>query len=679
VTSALLRNNLDRETSPYLLQHRDNPVHWQAWGPAALAAAKAANKPILLSVGYAACHWCHVMAHESFETAATAEVMNQLFVNIKVDREERPDIDTIYQSALALLGEQGGWPLTMFLTPDGEPFWGGTYFPPEPRYGRPAFVDILRRVAEAFATEPTTIEKNRAGLMDALQQLGRSNHNPAPAITPALLDQVAERLLREVDRVHGGIGSAPKFPQTYILELLWRAYCRSGNKDARDAVVLTLDKMSQGGIYDHLGGGYARYSTDAVWLAPHFEKMLYDNAQLLDCLSLAYPATQSRLYATRARETVGWLLREMIAEGGGFAATQDADSEGEEGKFYVWTEAEIDALLGNDSDTFKAAYDVTPAGNWEGHTILNRTSHPALLDETGETRLARLRDVLFRERDKRIKPGWDDKVLADWNGLMIAALAQAAMVFNEPGWIAAAERAFDFVRDRMTVDSRLRHSWRAGQAKHSALLDDYANMARAGIALYEATGKTGPLQQAEHWVAQLNAHYWDPTDGGYFFTADDAESLIARTRSCSDNAVPAGNGTMLAVLARLLHLTGNPAYAERAEALVQAFAGELGRNFFPLGTFLNAAELLHMAVQVAIIGRRGEAATDALIRAAYAANAPNRILLVVPPGTDLPALHPAHGKTQVDGKATAYVCIGTTCSLPLTDPAALPDAMQQAR
>ena len=435
--------------------------------------------------------------------------------------------------------------------------------------------------------------------------------------------------------------------------------------------------MSQGGIYDHLGGGFARYSTDAIWLAPHFEKMLYDNALLLDLLCLVYPATQSRLYRARIYETVGWLLREMLAPEGCFAATQDADSEGHEGKFYVWSEAEIDQLLGHESAFFKAVYGVTPDGNWEGQTILNRTHRPGLLDEAGEAKLARLRQVLFWHRDQRIKPGWDDKVLADWNGLMIAALANAGLLFAEPAWIVAAERAYDFVVEHLTVDGRLRHSWRQGQGKHSALLDDYANMARAGIALHEATGAQAPLRQAEAWVALLNRHYWDPANGGYFFTADDAESLIARTRGCTDNAVPTGNGTMLAVLARLFHLTGDTAYAQRAEALKQAFAGELARNFFPLGTFLNGAELLLMAVQVAIVGRRGEAATDALLRAAVTQSAPNRILMVVAPDAELPALHPAHGKRQVDGRATAYVCIGTTCSLPITDPAAVAAAMRQ--
>jgi uncharacterized protein YyaL (SSP411 family) len=679
MTAVPKRNDLDRETSPYLLQHQHNPVHWQAWGPEALVAARTANRPILLSVGYAACHWCHVMAHESFEDPATAQLMNELFVNIKVDREERPDIDSIYQSALSLLGEQGGWPLTMFLTPDGEPFWGSTYFPPEQKYGRPAFRDVLSSVANVFATDPAAIAKNRDALRNAMAESAARGRDgqPVPGITAALLDQVAERLLREVDQVHGGIGQAPKFPQTFVSELLWRAYLRTGRTSYRDAVTLTLDRMSQGGIYDHLGGGFARYSTDERWLAPHFEKMLYDNALLLDLLTLVQPEARSRLYAARVRETVAWVLREMVADGGAFAATQDADSEGEEGKFYVWTEAEVDSLLGRDAAHFKQFYDVGPAGNWEGHTILNRTRLPDLLSDPEEAELSRLRAVLFAARDKRVKPGWDDKVLVDWNGLMIAALANAGAEFGEPVWIMAAERAFGFVLQEMTVAGRLRHSWRNGQLKHAALLDDYANMVRAALMLHEVTGTDGYLVQARAWVNVLDHHYWDSGNGGYFYTADDAEALITRTRHAADNAVPAGNGTMLGVLARLWHLTGERGYQERAEALVQAFAPELARNFFPLGTFLNNSELLSDSLQIVILGKRGVPATDALIAAARAASLPNRILTVLPPGAPLPATHPAQGKTQLNGKPTAYVCIGTTCSLPVDAPDALRDLLPQ--
>ncbi|MBP2293880.1 thioredoxin domain-containing protein [Azospirillum rugosum] len=669
-------NQLGRETSPYLLQHKDNPVHWMAWGPDAFERAKRENKPILLSVGYAACHWCHVMAHESFENPEIAELMNDLFVNIKVDREERPDVDQIYQSALALLGQQGGWPLTMFLTPEAEPFWGGTYFPPTSRYGRPGFPDVLQGVADTYRTKPENVTRNVTALKDALGKL--SENKAAGAIDMAVIDQIAERLAREVDPFNGGIGNAPKFPQVPIFELLWRAWQRTGKEPYRAAVLNTLAHMSQGGIYDHLGGGFARYSVDEMWLVPHFEKMLYDNAELLDLLTLVWQEEREPLFEDRIRETVGWLLREMIAEGGAFAATLDADSEGEEGLFYVWNEEEIDRLLdGPDAALFKRIYNVTPQGNWEGATILNRLHRIERLDDETEAKLAGLRAVLFRERETRVRPGWDDKVLADWNGLMIAALAHAGLALDEPDWIAAAQRAFAFVRDHMHDGGRLRHSWRAGQLKHAATLDDYAHMTRAALALHEATGDPAMLEQARGWVAVLDRHFWDGEAGGYFYTADDATDLIIRTKSAHDSAIPSGNGTMLAVLATLYHRTGEDAYRERADALVAAFSGELGRNFFPLPTFLNAVELLQNGVQVVIVGDPQGADTRALRRAVLDQSLPNRILSLVPPGTDLPASHPAHGKGMQGGVAAAYVCTGMTCSPPVTKPDALADALDR--
>jgi uncharacterized protein YyaL (SSP411 family) len=662
-------NLLGGETSPYLLQHQDNPVHWRPWGDAALAEARETGKPILLSVGYAACHWCHVMAHESFEDAATARVMNELFVNIKVDREERPDLDAIYQAALALMGEQGGWPLTMFLTPAGEPFWGGTYFPPEARYGRPGFKQVLTGIAEAYRTKPDAVKKNTEALIGALRS--RVPAASGGAVALALLDQIAERLMQEVDPVHGGIGGAPKFPQPSIFELLWRAYRRNKNPDLKRAVTLTLDRMCQGGIYDHLGGGFARYATDPRWLVPHFEKILYDNAQMIELLALVWQETKSPLYATRVAETVAWLEREMMAEGGCFAATQDADSEGEEGKFYVWTAAEIDALLGDRAAAFKDAYDVAPEGNWEGHTILNRSKRMLLGSTEHEARLKELRQVLFDVRSKRIPPGRDDKVLADWNGLMIGALARCGLIFGKPEWIALAERALAGARRLMTAaDGRLNHSYRNGRLQHRATLDDHANLARAATLLYEATGKSEHLAYAEQLVEAANAWYWDKAGGGYFFTAEDANDLITRTKHAHDNATPSGNGVMAQVLTRLYHHTGKDAYRDRAAAVIASFSGEVQRNFFPLSTLLNAAELAERALQVVLVGRGSDRAT--LMQAvAASASLPNLVLQMVEPGRDLPAGHPARGKGMIDGKPTAYVCEGPVCSAPLADPEAL--------
>jgi uncharacterized protein YyaL (SSP411 family) len=668
-----MSNRLAEETSPYLLQHADNPVEWHAWGPDALAKAKAEDKPVLLSVGYAACHWCHVMAHESFENDAIAETMNKLFVNIKVDREERPDLDAIYQNALHLLGQQGGWPLTMFLTPDGEPFWGGTYFPPEPRWGRPGFGQVLEKIAEVYRTNQQAVQESVGSLKEALE--AQFSGTPGELIPVAVNDQAADRLVGAFDGVHGGIGEAPKFPNPTILEMVWRAYRRSKRQEMKNAVTLTLDRMSQGGIYDHLGGGFARYSTDARWLAPHFEKMLYDNGQLLDLLTWAWQDTRSALYETRVRETVDWVLREMIAPGGGFAATYDADSEGEEGKFYVWSAAEIDAALGPDAALFKRVYDVTPQGNWEHKTILHRNHPGGVFPAPEEAKLAGLRARLFEIRGKRVWPGWDDKVLADWNGLMIAGLANAGAAFDEPEWIDAAQRAFGFVAQTMGQGGRLKHAWRNGKLQHSATLDDYANMSRAALALYEVTGDAAYLAQAEAWMATLDLHYWDQSGGGYFFTADDAEALIIRTKSAHDNATPAGNAVAAMANARLYYLTGKDAYRQRAEAIIRAFTGEIGKNFFPLSTLFNASELLQTAQQIVIVGRRGEPETQALLRAVFTTPAMNRVLSVVAPGQALPASHTAHGKGQVDGKATAYVCVGTTCSLPITEPGALAQAL----
>ncbi|HEX2114371.1 MAG TPA: thioredoxin domain-containing protein, partial [Alphaproteobacteria bacterium] len=453
-------------------------------------------------------------------------------------------------------------------------------------------------------------------------------------------------------------------------ELIWRAYRRTKTPELKRAVTLTLDRMCQGGIYDHLGGGFARYSTDARWLVPHFEKMLYDNAQMIELLALAWQETKSPLYETRVAETVVWLEREMMAEGGCFAATLDADSEGEEGKFYVWTAAEIDEALGENAAMFKDAYDVTPEGNWEGHAILNRSKRMLLGSAEHEARLAAARKILFELRAKRIPPGRDDKVLADWNGLMIAALARCGLIFERQDWIALAERALAGVRRLMTgTDGRLGHSYR-GRLQHRATLDDHANLARAATLLFEATGNTEHLAYAESLVAAANAWYWDKSGGGYFFTAEDARDLITRTKHAHDNATPSGNGVMAQALTRLYHHTGKSEYRDRATAVIATFAGEVQRNFFPLSTLLNAAELAERPLQIVLAGG-GEAAAPLRHVVATAASLPNLILQQVPPDARLPESHPAHGKGAIDGKATVYVCEGPVCSAPLTDPAAL--------
>jgi hypothetical protein len=700
-------NRLSGATSPYLLQHKHNPVDWWQWGPQALETARRDNKPILLSVGYAACHWCHVMAHESFEDEQTAKVMNELFVNIKVDREERPDIDQIYMNALHLLGEQGGWPLTMFLTPKAEPVWGGTYFPKESRYGRPAFTDILREVARMFREEPDKIEQNRAALLARLASKAR----PAGKVTIGLkeLDAAAAQIGNMIDPVNGGLRGAPKFPQPAILEMLWRAGMRSApavilrsegkaraSKEAAgpntglssfegglrpppqddgidtrffETVEHSLERMCEGGIYDHLGGGFSRYSVDERWLVPHFEKMLYDNAQLLELLALAFHrgGRHKALFRQRAQETVGWLAREMTTKEGAFAASLDADSEGEEGKFYVWSKAEIVALLGaEDGDYFAKHYDASADGNFEGHNILNRLKDGPR-SEADETRLEALREKLLAARAHRVRPGLDDKALADWNGLMIAALVNAGIAFAEPAWIAMARRAFDFIADKMTQGDRLGHSWRNGTLLFPGLASDFAAMIRAALALYEASGERALLDRALVWQGALDAHYADPDTGGYYLTADDAADLLLRPHSTQDDATPNPNAVAAGNLVRLAVLAGDDRWRAKADWLIEGILSAAERNLFGHVALLNALDLRLRVMEIVVTG---QGAGD-LIEAALALPFLTRIVLRATGPADLPAAHPAQAKLAAVSAPAAFVCAGSICSLPVTEPAAL--------
>ncbi len=688
-TSAAQENRLARETSPYLLQHKDNPVEWWPWGPEALAEAKRSKKPILLSVGYAACHWCHVMAHESFEDGATARVMNELFVNIKVDREERPDIDQIYMAALHHLGEQGGWPLTMFLTPDGEPIWGGTYFPSTSRYGKPAFVDVLREIARLFRDEPQKIEHNRAALMEQLA--GRARPLGTVTIGAAELDNAARQLGGLIDPVNGGTRGAPKFPQAALFELLWRAGLRSphlnpppqageGRQGARyfAAVEITLDHICEGGIYDHLGGGFSRYSVDERWLTPHFEKMLYDNAQLLELLAIAYLRTGKPLYRQRAAETVVWLKREMTTAEGAFSASLDADSEGEEGKFYVWSYDELIKQLGiEDGEFFARHYDVTPQGNFEGHNILNRLT-PLPRSPEDEIRLAGLRAKLLAARDVRVRPGLDDKVLADWNGLMIAALANASLMLSEPSWLDMAKRAFAFIARAMTRGDRLGHSWRQGQLKFPGLASDFAGMIRAALALYEASGERGYLDQALAWQHALDRDYANAETGTYYLTAADAEGLVIRLAATADEATPNHNAVAAQNLIRLALLAGDDTWRHKADRLIAAVAPETVENLYMHIALLNAIDLRLRAAEIVVTGKGAGAET--LLAAARALPPLDRVVFHAGAADALPPSHPARAQIRATmAEPRAFVCVGETCSLPVSDPAELLRAMAAVR
>ncbi len=657
-----MSNALATATSPYLRQHRDNPVDWQQWGPAVFARAEAEHKPILLSIGYAACHWCHVMAHESFEDEDTARLMNNHFICVKVDREERPDLDMVYQSALSAFESHGGWPLTMFLAADGVPFWGGTYFPPEPRWGKPGFPQVLRSIAEVYAKSPERVRESTTEMSRALQALGEPVTATA-VVTAANLDVAANIVQGAIDPLNGGLKGAPKFPQLTALELLWRGYLRSGVAAQRHAVVHSLERMSQGGLYDHLGGGYARYCVDDAWLVPHFEKMLYDNALFLDLLSTVWRTTPSDLFAARVRETVAWLLRDMRTETGAFAASFDADSEGDEGRFYVWTESEIDSVLGTTSPVFKAAYDVTAGGNWEHRVILNRLHRPKLGTPAEERSLADSRAQLLAVRAKRVPPERDDKVLADWNGLAIAALVNAAVTFREPAWLDAAETAFAAVVRVHGAGDHLFHSSFGAESGAQGFLDDYANMSRAALVLYEATRKPSYLAQAQAWMRTVHRDFAPESGGGYYYAPEDAdERLLVRPRHAHDGPQPSGNGTAAAVFARLAALTGDESFRQRAGGIVQAFGGLAAKHPVSFATILNSFETLTTAQQVVVVTNED---SSPLVAAALRAPRPDRTVQVVAPGTKLPAGHPASGKDAVGGKPTAYVCVGTRCSLPV--------------
>jgi len=656
-------NRLAGSTSPYLLQHAGNPVHWRPWGPEALAEAKSRDRPILLSVGYAACHWCHVMAHESFEDPAVAARMNALFVNVKVDREERPDVDALYMAALHAMGEQGGWPMTMFLTPDGAPFFGGTYWPPTSRWGRPSFAQVLDAVDAAWRDKRAALGEQSAGLVAHLAELAAP---PAGAeLAPGDLARAAAALTRILDPLHGGLSGAPKFPNAPIFRFLWSESFRAGAPALRGAVRHLLDALSAGGIYDHLGGGFARYSTDGEWRVPHFEKMLYDNAQILELLALASAAAPTPVYAERARETFAWLMREMRA-GDAFAASLDADSEGEEGRFYVWTADEIDAVLGADAAEFAAAYDVRPEGNWEGRNVLRRLARRG--DAATEARLAASRARLFAEREKRVRPGRDDKILADWNGLTIAALARASAAFDAPDFLAAAEAAFAFVAANLRdANGGLLHAWRDGRAGAAGMLDDYAAMARAALALFEATGTPAYLERAEAWADEALRRFGDG-GGGFFMTADGGDRLIVRPRPPHDGAAPSGASLIVEVFARLHHIGLEPRWREAAERAARRHAGtESAQVQTPL--VLAAIDLLERGGEVVVEGRRDDPRAIALARAALAAADPTVVTLRLDP-----ALWPAGapgGRPPLPAQPAAMLCRGQVCSLPVADVAAL--------
>lgn len=650
----MTKNRLSSSTSPYLRQHADNPVHWWPWSDDALEAASAQKKPILLSIGYAACHWCHVMAHESFEDEDTAEIMNTHFINIKVDREERPDLDHIYQTAIQIMGQQGGWPLTIFLLPNQKPFWGGTYFPKTPQYGQPAFKDILDRIHSVYQMKDPAVFQNAEQLTQHIVKQTQEK-TVGNSLTLDTINNVGAKLLTHIDSEFGGFGQHQKFPSPMNIELLWRFFIRTQNKDAHRAVLNTLTHICEGGIYDHLGGGFSRYTVDRRWLIPHFEKMLNDNALLIRLLTQVWRVERNPLYAQRVEETINWLIREIKNDAELFTSSFDADSEGEEGKFYTWDYEEINQVLGRKADIFNNIYDVTPAGNWEGRNILNRLNSIDRADDQTEAR-----KILFEERYKRVTPGHDDKCLCDWNSLTIIALTEASCAFNRQDWLDQATKSFKAMEAHFYDDGQLLHIAGSQKGKIPAFLEDYTAFALGAIALYETTGHQDYLEKAIGAEIRIEQQFKAP-DGGYYMTAHHAPPLISRPRPISDQATPSGNGLMAHLLTRLFLITEDPIYQSKADALFLSFSGELHRNFFPLGSYLNAFDDYLSAPTFFIKGRNQQ-----LLKALWEYLPPFAVIKYADSQaiSDINQDHPAYKNLKNDGDYI-LICQHRSCSLPL--------------
>jgi len=667
-----MSNRLANETSPYLLQHKDNPVDWYPWGEEALQRARDEDRPILLSIGYSACHWCHVMEHESFENPAIAALMNEHFVSIKVDREERPDLDSLYMMAVQMMTGHGGWPMTVFLTPDGRPFYGGTYYPPEDRGPMPGFPRILLAVSEAYRTKREQLEESATNVTNHLHQ--HFAHDPElNALNPTLLDEAARSLAGQFDRVNGGFGGAPKFPSPMAIELLLRVYARTRAERALQMAEFTLDKMGRGGLYDQVGGGFHRYAVDAIWLVPHFEKMLYDNAQLAHVYTLGWQLTGEPFYRSIAEETLGYVLAEMTSPDGGFYSTQDADTEGEEGKFYVWTVEELREVLGDeDGDRVAGLLGMTQRGNFEGSNVL---SIPNVADRTTwrSDEIAPLRQKLYEARGKRVWPGRDEKVLTSWNGMMLRAFATAAWVFGNDKYADVGRANARFVREHLYREGRLLRTWKDGQAKLNGYLEDYANFIDGLLALYGATFEIEWLRFASELATTMVGEFYE--DGRFYDTGASHEALVTRPRDAYDSATPSGNSVACDVLLRLAHLTGDTNFAQIATDVLSGFGEPASRNAHGYARLLSAIDVaVGPSVEVAIIGDPAAADTRALLETLRDEYLPRAVVAVVGPdeAESQAELVPLFaGREQIDGKATAYVCINYACQLPTTDPAVM--------
>jgi len=686
-----MTNRLAHETSPYLLQHADNPVDWYAWGPEALAAARASDKPIFLSIGYSACHWCHVMAHESFENAEIARILNRAFVSIKVDREEHPELDQIYMEAVQVMTGHGGWPMSVFLTPELEPFYGGTYWPPEPRGGMPGFADVLVAVAEAWKNRRAEAVRQARQLTELLRQtMPEGAAVPDGPLGQDLFEAAEATQSRTFDSVFGGFGPAPKFPYPIHLEFLLRRWSRTGKGSLLAMATTTLDKMAAGGIYDHLGGGFHRYSVDGRWLVPHFEKMLYDNALLAGCYLEAWRATSQAEYARVARETLDYLLRDMSDAAGGFYSSEDADSEGREGAFYLWTPGEVESVLGQEkAEAFCYVYDVTEPGNFEGRNILSRPKTiwqcarilGRRADEL-EAELAVSRGKLLDVRSRRVRPGRDDKVLLSWSGLAIDSLARAGAALGEPRYLGAAVRAAEFALGSVRQpDGRLWHCWRKGRASVDGLLEDYASLANAMVTLYESQFDERWIDEAIQLADQMLARFADRQGGGFYTAAEDHGSLIARKKDMLDSSVPSGGGMAAAALLRLGRLCRRSDYTAAAEAALRASIPLIQRMPLGAGQLLLVADLyLGPAPEIVLVGSDDEKANAEILGALQRLHLPGKVVAfrdaARPAGHRSQALSGLFAEKAPAGREPSlYVCEDSTCRAPISGAKAVLEAI----
>jgi uncharacterized protein YyaL (SSP411 family) len=679
-------NGLAGQTSPYLLQHLYNPVDWQPWGPQALQRATDEDRPIFLSIGYAACHWCHVMERESFENESVAAYLNEHFVSIKVDREERPDIDEIYMNAVQLLTGAGGWPLTAFLTPDLRPFAGGTYFPPDDRDGRIGFRALLERIVTVWNEDRDRVVHAGTELTKQLQRIAESDHGEADG-TPVgadLIESAIAELTARFDEQHGGFGAAPKFPPDAALTLLLRESHRTGAAGTARIAERTLDAMARGGMIDHVGGGFARYSVDERWLVPHFEKMLYNQALLVPLYTDAFQLTGRSDFRRVVEQTLDFVRRELTHPAGGFYSSLDADSEGEEGRFYVWDRKEIESILGDDAEFFCTTYGITRAGNFEGHNIPNLL-HGGLADQaaaagtdeaTLERRIAPLRETLLTEREKRVRPGTDDKVLSGWNGLMITAFARAHQVFGRAEDLAAVQRAASFALDQLLVDGRLHATWRNGRAALNGYLDDYAFLGRALLDLYETDFDRRWLDRSVHLATTMLEHFGDAERGGFFFVSDDHEPLLTRNRSVHDGALPAGSGVAVGWLARLGDHLDEERFRSAARRTLIEMRAVVQRSASAFATLLLAADReLRPELQIAVAGSPDAPETTALVRCVRRHFLPH-LTLEVGIGQAVEGLPLFEGRRPLNGKPAAYVCRDRVCGAPITDVVELDAALR---